>query len=632
MAKSKKNKTKKLQKATTQESSPSQVLNRTTQPSIKASILIFLAAFGLYIQTISYEYVLDDQIVLTDNQFTNKGFAGLSEILTTESFAGYFGEQKDILPGARYRPLSIMTFAIENQFVGQNSQVSHFINTVLYALLCTLIYFTLSKMFMPLEPWYFTIPFIATLLFTLHPLHTEVVANVKGRDELLAMIFSISSLLAILKSAEGKRVLWLVFASISFFLGLLAKENTITFLAIIPMTLYVFTNKKMKEIITPTLFLLVITILYLILRYNVIGYLLSSGQVSNDIMNNPFVEMSIGEKYATIMYTLGHYLRLNIIPHPLTHDYYPFQIPTMHWAKLGTIISTLLYIGLVASSLYGTYRKKVWAYGILFYLLSLSIVSNLLINVGTTMNERFVFMASLGICITMAYLIMKHISSIHNKWPKFLSMTILAIFVVGFTVKSLSRIPVWKNPETLNTAAVKVSTNSARANSFMATALYDKILKGEMTITEKQVAIKEADYYADRSINIYPSYTNGNLMKAGISAEKYKLNNNFDILLEDFKKVAIRRPDIKFLHEYFDYLNPNQDSNKLINFYYDVGYNHLYNDGNYQWALTYLNYAYQLDQNNYKVSLALSKIYTGLGKPDKAAEFGYNAQRLKSNG
>lgn len=629
MAKPVKKIIKKLPKAIIQESSSSVEFNQPSKASLLASILIFIAAFVIYIQTVSYGYVLDDQIVLTDNQYTNQGFAGLYDILTTESFAGYFGEQKDILPGARYRPLSLMTFAIENQFLGQNSAFSHFINTALYALLCVLIYFTLFKMHMPAGNWYFTIPFIATVLYTLHPLHTEVVANVKGRDELLAMLFSMTSLLAILKSGEHKKLLWLSFAGICFFFGLLAKENTITFLAIIPLTLYVFTDKTIKEILTPTLMLLSISILYLILRYKVIGYLLSSGQVSNDIMNNPFVEMSISEKYATVMYTLGHYLRLHILPHPLTHDYYPFQIPTMTWTKPGTLISTIVYIGLVVTSLLGVYKKKVWAYGILFYLLALSIVSNLIINVGTTMNERFAFMASLGICITLAYVLVKYISQPSQKWHKFLSLSLFAVLITGFTFKSLSRIPVWENPETLNAAAVKVSTNSARANSFMATALYNKVLKGEMTHEDKKETIKDADYYADRSIIIYPSYTNGNLMKAGISAEKYKLSNNLDELLEDFKKVAIRRPDIKFLHEYFEYLNPNQDSNKMINFYYDVGYNHLYKDGNYQWALTYVNYAYQLDQNNYEVSLALSKIYTGLGKPDKAAEFGYNAQRLK---
>ncbi len=596
-------------------------------------IIIFIAAFALYFQTVSYEYVLDDQIVLTDNQFTNKGFEGILDILTTESFAGYFGEQKDILPGARYRPLSLVTFAIEVAIAGQNSALSHFINTLLYALLGVLIFYTLKLVMIPLnKKWYFTIPFIATLLYIIHPLHTEVVANVKGRDEILAMLFAITALMTIFKSLDSKKTLWLSIGALSFFLGLLAKENTITFLAIIPITLFVFRETSYKTILSSFALLFAITCAYLIMRYNIIGYLLGNGEASNDIMNNPFIEMSIGDKYATIMYTLGHYLRLHIIPHPLTHDYYPFQIPTMNWLKPATILSTLLYLALIISSLIGVINKKIWGYGILFYLLALSIVSNLVFNVGTTMNERFVFMPSLGICIAIAYLLVSYLPSLKQSWANYLSYFLVLVFVVGFTFKSLSRIPVWRNPETLNAAAVKVSTNSARANSFMATALYDKIQKGELSKAEKEKAITEADYYADRSISIFPEYTNGNLMKAGISAEKYKLSNNLDVLLQDFKMVASRRPDIKFLHEYFEYLNRNHDANKLFNFYYDVGYNDLYKTGKYQWALTYLNYAYQINQNNYKVNLALSQTYTALGNPNKASEFGYNAQRLRPNG
>lgn len=121
-------------------------------------------------------------------------------------------------------------------------------------------------------------------------------------------------------------------------------------------------------------------------------------------------------------------------------------------------------------------------------------------------------------------------------------------------------------------------------------------------------------------------------MKAGISAEKYKLSNNLDVLLADFKAVAIRKPDIKFLHEYFEYLNGNQDQNKLYSFYYDVGYNHLYADGNYEWALSYLSYAHEINSNTYEINQALYNTYIALGKTDKAAQFGYKAQSLRSNG
>ena len=98
--------------------------------------LIFIGlSFGLYFACLPFNYVLDDQMVITGNSFTKKGFSGIWDILTTESFEGYFGEKKELVQGNRYRPLSIITFAVEYGLVGDmNPWLSHFINVLLYAL------------------------------------------------------------------------------------------------------------------------------------------------------------------------------------------------------------------------------------------------------------------------------------------------------------------------------------------------------------------------------------------------------------------------------------------------------------------------------------------------------------------
>jgi len=73
-------------------------------------IVLTLISFGLYWNTYSFEFVLDDTLVLSENNYVKKGFSGIGKILTTESFEGYFGEQKNLVEGARYRPLSLITF------------------------------------------------------------------------------------------------------------------------------------------------------------------------------------------------------------------------------------------------------------------------------------------------------------------------------------------------------------------------------------------------------------------------------------------------------------------------------------------------------------------------------------------
>jgi len=79
----------------------------------KDVIIIFLIGFGLYANTLSHDYTLDDKIVITENEFTKSGFAGIPDILTTDVFVGFYGVDKNLVTGKRYRPLSLVTFAIE---------------------------------------------------------------------------------------------------------------------------------------------------------------------------------------------------------------------------------------------------------------------------------------------------------------------------------------------------------------------------------------------------------------------------------------------------------------------------------------------------------------------------------------
>ena len=59
-----------------------------------SGLMIFLFSTLLYVSTSSFDYVLDDKIVYTENAYTKDGFKGIKKILSTESFEGYFGEQK----------------------------------------------------------------------------------------------------------------------------------------------------------------------------------------------------------------------------------------------------------------------------------------------------------------------------------------------------------------------------------------------------------------------------------------------------------------------------------------------------------------------------------------------------------
>ena len=539
--------------------------------------IISLLAIALYVQSLSFNYVLDDSILIVENKFTQKGIKGIGDIFRYESFKGYFGDQQEMVEGGRYRPLSIATFALEKTLTGGNKAISHLINVLLYVLTGIFLYRVLLFMFpkarsaVSERKWYFTVPFVAVLLFIAHPLHVEVVANVKGRDEIFALLGEAGILYFTFKYLADKRFKWLVFSFLCFLFGIFSKEGVITFLAIVPVTAYFFTNSTLSDKVRITLPLIAGSFIYLAVRYFVIGYMFSGAEITN-LMNNPFYGMSFGEKTATIFYTLLLYLKLLIFPHPLTHDYYPYHISIMNWTDWGPILSLILYATLIVLALKGWKKKTIPSYAILFYLITLSIVSNLFISIGTFMNERFVYHASLGFCIAVAWVLVEKLN--FNLLTKRIAFAIFVLGTVGLSAKTLIRLPDWKTVESLDRSAIKVSPNSARANHFFGLVIWGKkylTLPANADSARRRAVLDSLKPYFDKALQILPTYNSANSMKAGVAAEYHKLDHDYEKLIKAFEEVNRTTTYEKFVLEYLKYVNKTvnnlKDAKLLAAFY-----------------------------------------------------------------
>jgi len=606
--------------------------------------LLFIAlAFGLYAQCLQYGYVLDDKIVLSGNTFTKKGFAGITELFSTDSFQGYFGEQKDLVQGGRYRPLSLVTFAIEHEFLGLNSSVSHIINVILYGLCAFISFISLRLLFKEKTEGIhliYSISFLSALLFLVHPIHTEAVANIKGRDEIMSCIFSLLAMHQAIKYFDSGKTFNLIGMSLLFILGLFSKENTITFLAVIPLSIMLFRNNgshskkqsalflsikqlfatllnKKNLIIIAALF--ISSFIYLLIRFKVMGFFMNSNP-STDIMNNPFYGLNGSERLATIMYTLFVYLKLSFVPIELTHDYYPYHIPVSKFSDLIVIFSVILNIFLAGLMVFCLNKNRWVSFGIAFYFICLSIVSNIVVDVGTFMNERFIFTASLGLCVLFVAIITAFIQKINKAKKIWLPIAILAPILILYSFKTIDRVPAWQNELSLNTAAIKISKNSARSNSFMATALFNTY-KETTDNTEKKRLLKEAKPFAEKAVEIYPMYLNGHLMRAGIAAEQFKLGGSSQDLFASFESIMRKRPDVNYLTTYLKYLNGSSrvSSSELLNFYYNSVDQVLHRqERNYPWAVHFLKIGLEFSPNDKRIKKGLFDALTALGRTNEA--------------
>lgn len=546
-----------------------------------AGLILAALAFFLYAPSLRYGYVLDDQIVYVNNQYVQEGFAGIGKILSTESFAGFFGEQQNLLVGGRYRPLSLVTFAVEKGLFGQNAALSHFINLLLYALLGWLTYRTLRRIFPPQEKgaWWFSLAGLTTLLYLLHPIHSEAVANVKGRDEIMAALGAIGALYASWRYAQEGIMKWNIIAAIVFFMGLLSKENTLTFIAVVPLALHYFGSGNKKHLLINTGTLLATGLFYVALRYAVVGQLLGGVESDPNPMNDPFVNLNSGDKYATIFLTLGWYLKLLIFPHPLTHDYYPYHVPVVgfdDWRAIFGLVSHLLLAGV---AIWGLWKKNAPTFAVAFYLITLSIVSNLPFTVGAFMNERFVFLPSLGFSLLCAWFIVEFLPkrmnlNVGQSYP--LGLGLIAILALGYAAKTFTRLPDWKDESTLNLAAYNISTGSARAKLFRAVAMFRNEFTQLPANEQKLAKINEWIGLIEESVQILPEYKAAWGFMAGLAGERYRINGQLKPMLDVFARAAVYDPDSKSIHDFCKYVKPSQGrvQPELADFAYRVGYLH----------------------------------------------------------
>ncbi|MEO7175834.1 MAG: tetratricopeptide repeat protein [Saprospiraceae bacterium] len=510
--------------------------------SLISKLLIGLA-FILNINTLGNDYALDDAIVITDNMFTQEGISGIPGILKYDTFYGFFKEagKENLVSGGRYRPLSLVTFAIEYELFGKDPFMSHLINLLLFCLSAFILYLSLLKLFRNSKgATAYTIPLLATLLFVVHPIHTEVIANIKGRDEILTLLFSITALYLCVRALDTKQNFWAWIGGLSLFLGLLSKENAITWIAIIPLALYVFRKPTTKEWLLLNLSLWVGAAAFLLIRGMVLGWNLNHAPPM-ELMNNPFVKW-VGDHYeaytssettGTILYTVLQYFQLLIFPLHLTHDYYPFVIKMHTLQDPASLLSLILLIALAVLGVILVRKRNAIGFGILYFLATFSIVSNVFFPIGTMMGERFMYMPSLGFCLIIAVLLSKLSKPV-------LSFGVGVLICLPLMLKTVSRNSFWENDMTLFREDIKISGESAKLNNAMAGLLMSDYSK-EVDPQKKSMMLSESKGFALKALQLHPTYKYPPFILGNV----YFYGQSYDSAAYYYQKALLISPDFK---------------------------------------------------------------------------------------
>jgi tetratricopeptide (TPR) repeat protein len=561
--------------------------------------LFVLVLLGLLFYGISIfnEYALDDGIIIHQNEYVLKGIRGVPDLLTKDMYDSFYRRMNasDQLEGGRYRPLTTITYALEQEAIGtyrtgfynraddmnQNGKLDdepvkyiegkqwvnnyeyndfvdlnhdniaqpnecyscwdqnknfrsdtnedlnqdgvfnevdcqvkgawlrHLDNILLYILCCLLVYFLCRDHLFRLQP---DMAFLAALIFLVHPVHSEVVANIKGRDELLSVIFICLSLIFSLRFIERKTIGALTLAAIMFFMALMSKEYALLLPIVIPMVLHVFTDVRLKLnslvliitfliigllliflndqvpgfvlIVLPFIYaitcllvyakkvkdkdevllqiaLISVCLIYLAIRLSAVG--LTPGVPDTEILNNPYLLASGEEQFASKVVVMLRYLLLIIFPKHLVSDYSYATFGYSTFTSWQFILSLIVNMGLITFGVRSLVKRQVIGFAIMFYYLFLLPVCNFFFASSTVMLETYLFHASIGFSIAFSWLIItgfQRLETLSNNTKRTVLLSALAIIVLVSGLKTVERCKDWKNDITLFLKDVNNAPNS----------------------------------------------------------------------------------------------------------------------------------------------------------------------------
>ena len=387
-------------------------------------------------------------------------------------------------------------------------------------------------------------------------------------------------------------------------------------MAVVPLLLWAFQKSDLRTIARQMMPLGIATVVYLLIRWSALGFLLDGGQQIDNLLNNPFVEATGSQKSATISLTMAWYLKLLGLPHPLTHDYYPYHVPLVGWDDWRAITGVVSHLALIGLGAVWTWRKdRVISFAILYYFITMAVFANIFFPLSLFMNERFLYMPSVAFCLAVAWLLCEKLPTWfagNAQVARGIALAVLAVLGIGYGIRTVTRVPDWENDYTLHAASIEVSPESAFSNQNYGHQLYLKA-NDLQNLTERKKLLDEALPLVEKALKIFPEYHDALGTKTGIMVGYFQIDNRIEPLLTWFTTVQKTHP-LDYVDTVLkDLIAFGQHRVEINYFLQNVGYNYFWVEkGDKTKASFYMQLLKSIDPNNPNVDHAIANIAAGI--------------------
>ncbi len=419
--------------------------------------LVALVAAVVYANSLANRFAYDDVAIL-DKDVRVHGLGHLAAILTGPYWAAY---DKGI---GNYRPLTTLGFALQWTLGGGAPWVFHLGNIVLHVAVCVLLFLLLAHFAGRAGA------FLGAVLFAVHPLHTEAVANVVGQSELLAAVFVLAAALLWLRRdpAAPARPGTIAGVAGAYALALFSKES-----AVIAPALLVALDLADRRITSSwsgwRAYTRSVAPLFAVLGLVAAGYLAARFAVLASIPGLdvvPSMPFLVEHHVWMGLRVWPEYARLLVLPLDLSADYSPAVILPVHGWTYETALGAALLLGTCLLALLTPWRPRV-GLPAAWFLLSILIVSNLFFPIGVLLGERTLYLPSAALALAAAFAW----TPLSRRYTPRLLIPVIAVGLLGLGARTWRRNPEWRDQETVFRAMLRDHPESGRAQWFAADQL-----------------------------------------------------------------------------------------------------------------------------------------------------------------
>ena len=509
---------------------------KSVKPSfIIPILLIIVLGFGIYFNSFSGKFIWDDNFLIRDNTYI-KSASKLPYIFTK-----HIGASDEVKGGKgfHYRPLQMLTYAVEYPLWKLDPRGYHIINTLFHILAALALYRLLNILFSNKALSIFT-----ALFFVAHPIHTEAVSYISGRADLLMALFVFLTLIFYIKSLESEKNCTLVY--MSYILALLSREGSL----VLPLLIFLYHYAFKKDIkFRKILPIWGITLAYIVLRFT----LLRNFSFSSTHATTAF------ERIPGFFAAITEYIRLLFLPLNL-HMIYKNRL--FNFAEPKVLFGLLIFMFLLIYAVRKRNTGKIVFFGIAWFFITLLPQSNIY-PIGTYMAEHWLYLPSIGFFIVLSN------SLLSIKGPKFAKFTAI-VFMVGFIVfysfLTIRQNIYWKGPVTFYKRTLKYNPKSGFLYNDLGLSYYNAGNTKEAVISYKKAIALDPDYvntyvnlgnlyastgnnaealiFYNKAIGINPDYP---MAYCGIGLLKDNLGQR-DEAISFYKKAIALEPNLRVAH------------------------------------------------------------------------------------